>query len=610
MDVGCVRITATSGSQTAERNLDVQVGQAVETVFGQLPVGAVQFNASAFGGACSAVPPGATASWVADPVTVQLKAGLTAIVQLVLRQNGHTVVNVVFQTNPATGAPCVGDQPGCFTMADSFGPGTAAPPDGARILDLVEFGQRMTAGILQPVSARLSQAAGAQLDAQAAADLATVQQGLAGSPDLLARALQMPVEDSHLALQGDGNYQLTITDSTGTTRQVITMGQRFKLAELAGSLRTFRTQPNQLAIYSAFFPQLPADYAASHQLPPPDRLANAPADQIYELNLGLVNDSALLGALATNLDLPPPGRPATCAAEIGTPAMSHDETGACTPSPTGIWQNTAFPLKWYTTCVKDQGYRGTCTAFGITSSIEAKYAMNHNKWTNLSEEEAYFFATVPRQCGDGLWPFPTLNSMIGSGFTYPYESDWDYNPTNSRPYNACPYVDSCVGYSGRHCSDTTHQGDIWCFVDPISVQWYCATDGSAPASSGVQPNFAGNLWFPTTPSGSVAWGVLALALKGSLVLSMDVTAGFEQGAANGVATFNGPGEKSEGGHSLHVVGFVDNAHLPSGTPPGSGGGYYIVKNSWGRCWGDAGYVYLPWDLVATYASSLTNVGTN
>jgi C1A family cysteine protease len=50
--------------------------------------------------------------------------------------------------------------------------------------------------------------------------------------------------------------------------------------------------------------------------------------------------------------------------------------------------------------------------------------------------------------------------------------------------------------------------------------------------------------------------------------------------------------------------------IPAGTPPGSGGGYFIVKNSWSNCYGDGGYVYLPWDYVSAHASSLYNVVPN
>jgi C1A family cysteine protease len=49
---------------------------------------------------------------------------------------------------------------------------------------------------------------------------------------------------------------------------------------------------------------------------------------------------------------------------------------------------------------------------------------------------------------------------------------------------------------------------------------------------------------------------------------------------------------------VHVVGYLSNTDLlkkiPT-APPGAGGGYFIIKNSWGACDGDAGYKYMPVD---------------
>ena len=50
------------------------------------------------------------------------------------------------------------------------------------------------------------------------------------------------------------------------------------------------------------------------------------------------------------------------------------------------------------------------------------------------------------------------------------------------------------------------------------------------------------------------------------------------------------GEAVVGGHAVFAAGYQTDL----GTP---GGGYLIIKNSWGKGWGDGGYFYMPFDYV-------------
>ena len=40
--------------------------------------------------------------------------------------------------------------------------------------------------------------------------------------------------------------------------------------------------------------------------------------------------------------------------------------------------------------------------------------------------------------------------------------------------------------------------------------------------------------------------------------------------------------KYEGGHAILIVGYTDDTSVP-------GGGYFSVKNSWGKGWGEGGF---------------------
>lgn len=93
--VQCVRVVAT-GSTTVTTNLSVTVGSSSASLnIGRLPLGPTQFSASAFDLPCSGVGT-ALPSWVADPVSTTLRAGVPANVALTFRTDSSVTVNANF----------------------------------------------------------------------------------------------------------------------------------------------------------------------------------------------------------------------------------------------------------------------------------------------------------------------------------------------------------------------------------------------------------------------------------------------------------------------------------------------------------------------------------
>lgn len=415
------------------------------------------------------------------------------------------------------------------------------------------------------------------------------------------------------------------------------------------------------------------------KLTPPKKFhtVDAVVDDVIEMTgrlIDIIRD--WFGGPSTPVPATPP---ATCGDEEGT-GFGGDSGGfpnAANQNPVGLLANNDWPLKPFTTCIRDQGGRGTCVAFGVTGAVEARVAAQEGRWMNLSEQDLYmhqklhWFPIPPDWYGDGYNAmYSTILQTLLVNYTFPFERDWDYNKSEDRNEFDVQreYTDSCAGYAGEACSDTNHQAElIECYgipeveileeevevceweYTPLSestgiggwlggaldwaqdqanqaAEWVCDTvvqvteivtgvlemcvyETDIAPTSGFGISGSVPLWVPTwTNAGNWATVKSHLDLMHPVVFCFSVMGSFD-GHDDGFVTYdvNESGSASRGGHCSLITGYVDNDDLPTGAPEGAGGGYFVVKNSWGVGSGDQGYWYVPYEWARRWGTGMIAV---
>jgi hypothetical protein len=461
-------------------------------------------------------------------------------------------------------------------------------------------------------------------DAQEAAEAA---QEAADDAELkvaeLASGLQPPGppnRDATTIPDGGGNFLATFATQSGP-QTFVTMGQRWAKHAVATALRTYPTHDNQVALYSTVAGSIdPATLAALGGLDPALVAANptryttqeiAASSQLLASNWQTVISGAFLAGVQPYLP--------NCDNDVGK-GPGGDRAGnapSCTFKAGGVFANLAFPMQKDLTCAKDQGRRGTCATFATVGAIEYQVKKKYGLSVNLSEQAYYDRVAAlwdKRLYRDGHWPSPMLAQAEAESWLFPLEDHWNYNPSKHRTVAFAPNTDtitalyySCEGYAGS-CSDTAAQGGLNCTT--VNGFRNCVTtpvDLNLDAS-GYRVTTHSQIWDPLNPAVSTSLMVLATVFKNPVVWSFQVPSSFGQNAS-GYMTYLA-GETHRGLHATLIVGFVTNQMLVDMNliaPPGSGGGYFIVKNSWSNCFGDGGYFYAPYDFVRDFTVEATVV---
>lgn len=471
-------------------------------------------------------------------------------------------------------------------------------------------------------------------DLQAAQD-AEKQQKTLDETDAQKYVEQYPEFKNILDNTPAANIEHLVTvDTDGGPKTVTLMGNLFGRSVLATHARTFATRENQAKVYANLYPDLQQaltqlNYSPERfNLPTPEQTAGYSVPALLEAN-GRLADLAqeFRGDLSNLKVVLPPANGETGSAS----QLDRSQAGACKAAATGgIYKNFDWPLKGLTTSVKDQGQRGTCWGFATVAALEAEIARRDHKLVNLSEQDYVghrFLDWAFRAYGDGGDPVYIAQKASVANYVFPYESGWQYNKSNSRIANdsAQTYSNSCSGYSVGVCSDTNYQGYA------LTVSYLNKSTGKTStfllrglpntgSSSGYRMQTPSDFWDQANLDRSMVILLLRSVLGHSTTITLDMR--YVKPTANAAPSLNNMNPDRNGfvpnqtmkklangnldwelDHVMTVTGFISSKNirqvLPN-QPVADDYGYFIVKNSWGDCWGDQGYLYLPWTWIKTF----------
>lgn len=503
----------------------------------------------------------------------------------------------------------------------AYGYGSDPLPEFATLTDATDGMAGLESGAYiqaTPPDPEAEERAAAALEAE---DDQTIAQYLLANPEVGPLVPPEPAAtDAAILERSPGHYLRRLVLPGGQELVTTLMGRRWIKRTIGDNLRSLQSRSDQLGVYSLLYEHLTPSLRDRIALQDPAVLAadtsRASAFFVSEQVRLLRSMPMIMASIAP----PPAGTPAPPGAEQGAGlGTDAEEVNPCTHLNTGLWQHWDWSSKYLQSPVKMQGQRGTCTSFATCSCLEYLAAKQCGARVNLSEQSLhnrYKLAWYPDHLFEGVVAARLVSRIASAAYNVPFESAWNYNPSARRTTEywargefdetvILRYRNSCLDYD-EPCSNTAHQGAMWCWHE--GAYWRCGYAVPALSQPGQGMTIPDTAWTSSwnfkDKDVAVPLVQFGLLTGAAVILSVNIRGTMENpfsvnGQNTGFADYDANDPINRGGHSVHVVGYVSNQQVTDAGffYQGAGGGYFIVKNSWGTCYGDGGYVYVPYAYV-------------